>query len=32
MGLFAKRVGLIDTENAFKIGPLIRALEEQGKR
>ena len=31
MGLFAKRAGLIDTENAFKIGPLIRALEEQGK-
>ena len=31
MGLFAKRVGLIDTENAFKIGPLIRTLEEQGK-
>ncbi|MEW6376397.1 MAG: aminotransferase class I/II-fold pyridoxal phosphate-dependent enzyme [Thermodesulfobacteriota bacterium] len=32
MGLFAKRVGLIDTENAFKIGPKIRAIEEQGKR
>lgn len=31
MGLFAKRVGLINTENAFKIGPLIRSLEEQGK-
>ena len=31
MDLFAKRVGLIDTENAFKIGPLIRAVEEQGK-
>ncbi len=31
MDLFAKRVGLIDTENAFKIGPLIRAVEERGK-
>jgi aspartate/methionine/tyrosine aminotransferase len=31
MDLYAKRVGLIDTENAFKIGPLIRAIEEQGK-
>ncbi len=31
MDLFAKRAGLIDTENAFKIGPLIRAIEEQGK-
>ncbi len=28
---FAKRAGLIDTENAFKIGPYIRAIEEQGK-
>jgi aspartate aminotransferase len=32
MGLFAKRAGLIDTENAFKIGPQIRAIEEQGKK
>jgi len=32
MGLFAKRTGLIDTENAFKIGPQIRAIEQQGKR
>ena len=32
MGLLAKRVGLIDTENAFKIGPYIKAIEEQGKR
>jgi aspartate aminotransferase len=32
MGLLAKRAGLIDTENAFKIGPQIRAIEEQGKR
>ena len=31
MGLFAERAGLIDTENAFKIGPLIRGIEEQGK-
>jgi aspartate aminotransferase len=32
MELFAKRVALIDTENAFKIGPKIRAIEEQGKK
>ena len=32
MALLAKRVGLIDTENAFKVGPYIRLLEEQGKR
>lgn len=32
MGLFSERVGLIDTENAFKVGPYIRQLEEQGKR
>ena len=32
MGLFAQRVGRIDTENAFKVGPYIRQLEEQGKR
>jgi len=31
MSLFAERVGFIDTENAFKIGPYIRAIEEQGK-
>jgi aspartate/methionine/tyrosine aminotransferase len=31
MTLFAKRVGLLDSENAFKIGPYIRAIEEQGK-
>lgn len=31
IGLFAERAGLIDTENASKIGPLIRAIEEQGK-
>lgn len=32
MSLFSKRAELIDTENAFKIGPQIRAIEEQGKR
>ena len=32
MALFAKRVGLIATENAFKIGPHIRALEAAGQR
>ncbi len=32
MGLLSKRAGLIDTENAFKIGPQIRAIEDQGKR
>jgi aspartate/methionine/tyrosine aminotransferase len=32
MGLFAKRASVIDTENAFKIGPLIRFIEEKGKR
>jgi aspartate/methionine/tyrosine aminotransferase len=32
MPLFAERNALIDTENAFKVGPYIRALEEQGKR
>jgi aspartate/methionine/tyrosine aminotransferase len=32
MALYAKRTGLIDTENAFKIGPQIKAIEEQGKK
>jgi aspartate aminotransferase len=32
MVLLARRVGLIDTENAFKIGPKIRAIEERGKK
>jgi aspartate aminotransferase len=32
MALIAQRVGLLDTENAFKIGPYIRQLEEQGRR
>ncbi len=30
--LLAKRNALIDTENAFKVGPYIRSLEDQGKR
>ena len=32
MALLAERTGLIDTENAFKVGPYIRELEEQGKQ
>ncbi len=32
MGLLSKSIGLIDTENAFKIGPHITALEGQGNR
>ncbi|HSB06133.1 MAG TPA: aminotransferase class I/II-fold pyridoxal phosphate-dependent enzyme [Thermodesulfobacteriota bacterium] len=32
MSLLAKRVDLLDTENAFKVGPHIRAIEEQGKK
>lgn len=32
MPLFAARNSLIDTENAFKVGPYIRGLEEQGKK
>ncbi len=32
MGIFAKRVGLIGTENAFKVGPYIREVEEAGHR
>ncbi len=32
MGLYSKKSGRIDTENAFKIGPQIKAIEEQGKR
>jgi aspartate aminotransferase len=28
----AKRVDLLDTDNAFKIGPQIKAIEDQGKR
>ncbi len=30
MDLYAKRIFALDTENAFKIGPLITALETQG--
>lgn len=32
MALLAKRVEMLDTENAFKIGPYIRSIEDQGKR
>jgi len=32
MALFSKQVGLLGTENAFKIGPKIRAIEDQGKK
>ncbi len=32
MSLLAKRVDLLDTENAFKVGPYIRSIEEQGKK
>jgi aspartate aminotransferase len=32
MPLFSQRTGRIDTENAFKVGPLIRRLEEAGHR
>jgi len=32
MALFAKLAEPIDTENAFKVGPYIRGIEEQGKR
>ena len=31
MGLYADRAGRIDSENAFKIGPHIRSLEESGR-
>lgn len=32
MGLFADRVSLIGTENAFKIGPYIKEVEDSGHR
>ena len=32
MAVLSRRIGLLDTENAFKIGPKIRVLEEQGKK
>ena len=28
--LFADRVAMIDTENAFKVGPFIKEVEDQG--
>ena len=31
MALLNKRIGMLDTENAFKIGPHIRTIEDQGK-
>ena len=31
-GLFSDRVQLIDTENAFKIGPHIKRIEDEGHR
>ncbi len=31
-GLFARRISLIDTENAFKIGPHIKRIEDSGSR
>jgi aspartate aminotransferase len=31
MGLYSDRAGRIASENAFKIGPYIRSLEEQGR-
>jgi len=32
MSLFADRVSLIDTENAFKVGPYIKEVEDAGNR
>jgi aspartate/methionine/tyrosine aminotransferase len=32
MGLFADRIDLLGTENAFKVGPYIREVEERGHR
>jgi aspartate aminotransferase len=32
MAVLSKRIGLLDTENAFKVGPKIRAIEDQGKK
>ncbi len=32
MALYADRVGLIDTENAFKVGPYIAEVERSGHR
>jgi len=30
LSLYSERTGLIDTENAFKVGPLIKEVEDQG--
>ena len=30
--LFADRVAMIDTENAFKVGPFIKEVEDSGHR
>jgi histidinol-phosphate/aromatic aminotransferase/cobyric acid decarboxylase-like protein len=32
VALLSKRAALINTENAFKVGPYIRQLEDQGKK
>jgi aspartate aminotransferase len=32
LAVLSRRIGLLDTENAFKIGPKIRALEQQGRK
>ncbi len=32
MGLFADRVGRLDTENAFKVGPYIKQVEDAGHK
>ena len=32
MTLLSLRAGMIDSENAFKVGPYIRLIEEQGKK
>ena len=32
MGLFADRVDLLGTENAFRIGPYIKEVEDAGHR
>jgi len=32
VGLLSRSIKLIDTENAFKIGPYITAVEETGKK
>jgi aspartate/methionine/tyrosine aminotransferase len=32
MSLFAERIALLGTENAFRIGPYIKAVEDQGHR